>query len=226
MLDKKIKKITSILLIALSVICINPIKANAEWRKDNIGWWFTTNNYWAVGWKQINNDWYYFNQDGYMKTGWFNDNGIWYYFDDSGKMIKNTTYNIGGTLYSFSMDGKWFNENSSNSQESNNNSIINNKKLTVDFVANLSDEEISELGRGHQYCTVFYNKYNFEIRSYCTGIQTRRALGKSNYYNNDDYDGIIVDALDFNMTKHELVDEMDNFKVTNASGDIKLIKSK
>ncbi|WP_252251320.1 hypothetical protein [Clostridium sp. VAP52] len=227
MKKKNVFKLISLVLMSLSIFIINPIQAKAdEWKQNNIGWWYDTNNYWVIGWKQINNEWYYFNNDGYMKTGWLDDNGTWYYLDGSGKMVHDTKFNIGGAVYSFGFDGKWFNEKNSNIQESQNDSIISNKKLTVNSVANLNDEEISQLSKGHQYCTIFYNKYDFEIRTSCGGIQTRKALGNSNYYKNDDYDGLIVDALDFNMTKNELIDEIDNFKVVNINEDIKLIKSK
>lgn len=63
---KSTKIIASTLAIA-SIIALNPIAANAEWKQDPIGWWNTEGSSWSVGWKEISGKWYYFKSDGYME---------------------------------------------------------------------------------------------------------------------------------------------------------------
>lgn len=60
-------KIIASSLIAVSVLALNPIGANAEWKKtNNYGWWFSEGSSWATGWKKIDGKWYYFYYNGYM----------------------------------------------------------------------------------------------------------------------------------------------------------------
>lgn len=69
---KKVSKLIASVLLVGAVLTLNPIKANAEWRQDNHGWWYSLidkTEYganWATGWKEINYKWYYFGSDGYM----------------------------------------------------------------------------------------------------------------------------------------------------------------
>ena len=60
------KKGLAISLIFTSVLSLNPIVANAEWKQNSTGWWNSKGSSWSVGWDQINGKWYYFNSDGYM----------------------------------------------------------------------------------------------------------------------------------------------------------------
>ena len=80
------KELISILLCGLTVLSIgsfNFVEANAEWRKDNIGWWYKDGSSYYTGWKLIDKNWYYFYSNGYMATndnidGYFvNSNGAW-----------------------------------------------------------------------------------------------------------------------------------------------------
>lgn len=64
---KLIKLIASTLLLA-SVFVLYPIGASAEWKQDNIGWWYTEGDSWATGWRNIDGRWYYFYYDGYMAS--------------------------------------------------------------------------------------------------------------------------------------------------------------
>lgn len=103
MINKKLQKIISIGII--SIMMFIPTIANAEWKQNNIGWWYTEgNSYIQNGWKLINNNWYYFDNNGYMKVGWLNDNGKWYYLSQSGSMLSNTITPDGYTL---NQDGSW-----------------------------------------------------------------------------------------------------------------------
>lgn len=62
----KLIKVIASSLIAISILILNPIGANAQWKSDNIGWWYTEGNSWAEGWRKIDGKYYYFYSDGYM----------------------------------------------------------------------------------------------------------------------------------------------------------------
>ncbi|MBN1038610.1 choline-binding protein [Clostridium botulinum] len=85
----KFKKIFAGLLVSITILTISPIKANAEWKKNSIGWWYTEGNSYLTGWQLINNNWYYFDFSGYMKTGWQLIDGSWYYLNNDGAMVTN-----------------------------------------------------------------------------------------------------------------------------------------
>ncbi|WP_294153629.1 CAP domain-containing protein [uncultured Clostridium sp.] len=98
------------ILTVMSTFCVlalaNPSIANAEWHKNDTGWWFSEGSSWKTGWSNINNNWYYFNSDGYMKTGWLNDSGNWYYLMPSGEMVSGIV-SINGQYSHFDNSGKW-----------------------------------------------------------------------------------------------------------------------
>jgi len=67
------------------------------WNKNDIGWWYSTDNvnkyYYTSqnGWKNIDNEWYIFDDNGYaLQSAWYYDNSDehWYYLNDSCKMVK------------------------------------------------------------------------------------------------------------------------------------------
>lgn len=80
---KKFKKLVAGFIAMLSLMVVNPIAANAEWRQDSTGWWYTEGNSWATGWKMIDGNWYYFYSDGYMAHDcwignyYLNSQGAW-----------------------------------------------------------------------------------------------------------------------------------------------------
>lgn len=138
MINKKIQKIISVGIIA--TIMLIPTMANAEWKQDSVGWWYTEgNSYIQNGWKLINNNWYYFDNNGYMKTGWIQDtNGKWYYLSSQGNMLSNTITPDGYTL---NTDGSWNTTipkteskqmASTSSIDSSNKSNVNNTTLKAD----------------------------------------------------------------------------------------------
>lgn len=98
----RLKKIIASSLMIASIMVLNPIAANAEWKQDNTGWWYTEGNSWAIGWKQIDGKWYYFDSNGYMahdtKIGqdYLGSDGAWVNSNDttktsSGYINKNTS---------------------------------------------------------------------------------------------------------------------------------------
>lgn len=89
----KIKKVILSALVAVSVLVIMPIGANAELKRDSKGWWNKDGDSYYVGWKNIDGEWYYFDNNGYMKTGWIQYENKWYYLYDWGSMARNTKIN-------------------------------------------------------------------------------------------------------------------------------------
>lgn len=116
MRSKNMKRLITMGLLAASLIAIAPIKANAEWRKDSIGWWYTQgDSYIKNSWKEINGKWYRFGFDGYMIKGWYMNvkddfSFDWYYLNDDGSMVTGTK-EINGMKYNFDSTGKWIGYN-------------------------------------------------------------------------------------------------------------------
>ena len=80
------KRVISILLGVIAALTLGvsfPKEAHADWKKDNIGWYYQDNNSYYTGWKLIDNNWYYFYSDGYMATNdkigdyFVNSTGAW-----------------------------------------------------------------------------------------------------------------------------------------------------
>lgn len=91
------------LMVFMTLIITMPIAANAEWKQDNKGWWYTEGSSWATGWRQIGGQRYYFDANGYMKTGWADINNDYYFFYTNGVMASNATINN----FTLGADGKW-----------------------------------------------------------------------------------------------------------------------
>lgn len=66
MIKKKLVKVITSTLMLVSIFALNPMGANASWKQNDTGWWYTQDNSWITGWKLIDGKWYYFYSDGYM----------------------------------------------------------------------------------------------------------------------------------------------------------------
>lgn len=90
---KRFKRITGSIIASITVLAAMPLAANAEWRQNNTGWWYSQGQSYATNWAKIDGQWYYFDSNGYMKTGWIKDNGNLYYLNGDGTMAYDTTIN-------------------------------------------------------------------------------------------------------------------------------------
>ncbi|MDO4327573.1 MAG: hypothetical protein Q4E24_16380 [bacterium] len=72
----------------------------AEWKKDDIGWWYEEDNgqYPTATWRFINNNWFYFQHSGYASTGWIFESGRWYFADSDCYMLTGWV-NVDGKNY-------------------------------------------------------------------------------------------------------------------------------
>ncbi|MFW2490705.1 transglutaminase domain-containing protein [Clostridium chromiireducens] len=83
MKKSRLVKLTIVSLVVTSVMALNPVGANAEWKKDNHGWWYKSGSSYYTGWKLIDKNWYYFYSNGYMAhdttiDGYYlNSSGAW-----------------------------------------------------------------------------------------------------------------------------------------------------
>lgn len=133
---KLFKKASVGILAALLIGVSAPIGANAEWKQDSVGWWYTQGNSYLTGWQQINDIWYYFDFTGYMKTGWQAIDGSWYYFDNDGAMVANGVINGFAT----GPDGRLISQSDYNtSVQSAENQSIDNFSNSKDKVVIVSD---------------------------------------------------------------------------------------
>lgn len=131
-----ILSLTSIIFI-LNISCVSTF---ANWKCNSAGWWYSTGDYWATGWKYIDNEWYLFNSDGYMMTGWVKTDNKWYYLNDDGSMAHDCKIN----QYELDTDGALIEEKNKNTKETQNK--INNTKANPNMTNNtFKDSENEEL---------------------------------------------------------------------------------
>ena len=86
------KQIIVTMLLAAALGTASPsMKAEAKWRADANGRWYTIKAApgYAVGWKQIGKYTYYFEKNKYAVTGWKLIDKKWYYFDIKGRLLAN-----------------------------------------------------------------------------------------------------------------------------------------
>jgi|GEM_PF-6988266 len=96
---KKLRVLLVSVVTTASILTINSLGVNAEWKNNSIGWWYSQDDSYATQWKQLNGIWYYFNDNGYMKKGWLLDNGNWYYLNSNGAMQTGIIQVDGKTYY-------------------------------------------------------------------------------------------------------------------------------
>lgn len=162
---KSIKKLIAISILSLSILSINPICANAEWKQDSNGWWNTEGDSWSTGWRQIDNKWYYFDNNGYMVTN-TTING--YKIDNSGVWVQNTA--ITTTNNSNNVATTNLTSNSNNVLNSNNttnltnltnninNGVIINGNIAIGNNTNSNNTQQSNNNNDEQINSNDYNK--------------------------------------------------------------------
>lgn len=75
------------------------LTANAEWKRDAIGWWYQNDDgsYDKDGWYTINDQSYYFDKNGYMLENTLTEDGYWVdengYTDESKKIYGRCVFN-------------------------------------------------------------------------------------------------------------------------------------
>ena len=127
------KRVISILLGVIATLTLGvsfPKEAHADWKKDNIGWYYQDNDSYYTGWKLIDNNWYYFYSDGYMATNdkigdyFVNSTGAWtneitadearelIYNEDGNFLTKEMTPTNYGYFYGFSKLGYCYEKDS------------------------------------------------------------------------------------------------------------------
>ena len=86
------KQIMIAMALAAAVTMFHPsIQAEAKWKADSYGRWYTVSSApgYVVGWKKIGKYTYYFNKNKYAATGWKLISKKWYYFDSKGRLLAN-----------------------------------------------------------------------------------------------------------------------------------------
>jgi len=102
---KKLRVLLISTVATVSLLTINSLVVNAEWKNNSIGWWYSQDDSYATKWNQLDGVWYYFNDNGYMKKGWLLDNGNWYYLNSNGAM-QTGIIQVDGKTYSLEGSGK------------------------------------------------------------------------------------------------------------------------
>lgn len=87
MKNKFLKGIIALTITGLSILLL-PIVANAEWKQNSTGRWYSEGNSYATGWRLIDGNWYYFYSNGYMASNTKIDD---YYLNSSGVWIPNVS---------------------------------------------------------------------------------------------------------------------------------------
>lgn len=107
MKNKRTTRVIASALAIASIIAMNPVGANAAWKQNSSGWWYTEGNSWATGWRLIDGKWYYFwPNSGYMAMqttidgyyvdadgAWVDDSNFYINASKAESIIKNNGYN-------------------------------------------------------------------------------------------------------------------------------------
>lgn len=88
----KIKKIVAMMLLSTAMVTVLPVSANAAWKQNNSGWWYTEGSSYATGWRNIDGNWYYFwPKSGYMAEQTTVDG---YYLGQGGAWLDDSNFNV------------------------------------------------------------------------------------------------------------------------------------
>jgi len=102
---KRLKKITAMFLIVMTIASVCAPAVSAAWKKaSNNTWTYVQNGRKLTGWQKISGVWYYFKSNGVMATGWQKISGVWYYLNPSGAMAIGWK-KIDGVWYFFNPSG-------------------------------------------------------------------------------------------------------------------------
>ena len=101
---KKMRILLASLFVAIAIVTNNLTGANAEWKNNSTGWWYSQESSYVTGWNQMDSIWYYFDSDGYMEKGWIVYKGDWYYLDSNGKM-QTGIIQVDGKTYCLALTG-------------------------------------------------------------------------------------------------------------------------
>lgn len=80
---KKIVKLFAGVFTVLTLLISAQLPAQAEWKSDSQGYWYTSGSSYLTGWNSIDGNWYYFYSNGYMAHDcwignyYLNSNGAW-----------------------------------------------------------------------------------------------------------------------------------------------------
>lgn len=147
---RKLKKLVVGFIAILSLIVINPTTANAEWKSNNNGWWYTEGSSWATGWRLIDGNWYYFYSDGYLAHDCWVGN---YYVNSSGAWTNNIPIQTTATTNSTAVTNNknnsqtcYLSETGSKYHRINNCGKMNPNKATQTTVENAE-------GQGYDRCS-------------------------------------------------------------------------
>lgn len=150
-----------------------PSKNYTGWGKGSDSKYYFKKGELCSGMQKIGQDYYFFTDNGYL-SGWLNNKEIYYYFGKTGKMVRNKTLTISDNKYEFGSDGKvnWYvstvepqakytvpydepDINIFTSDKTDNDASLvgmlitnnGNKKLVVDRVGELTDEQYESFNR-------------------------------------------------------------------------------
>jgi len=176
---KKLNLITKLVFVSLvvaSITALNSMGADAEWKKNDKGWWYSEGKSWVTGWKQLDSKWYYFGEDGYMKTGWLNNNDKWYYLKSDGSMANNTVidgYKIGSDgVGVISASSNYDSNLDSLGREILSNISIDNPSFSVEYNGDINnagkaiEDKIDNLKYTNPYEAYNVSSYNLEMSSW------------------------------------------------------------
>lgn len=151
----KLTKLISSTLIAVSVVALNPIGANAEWKSNSNGWWYTEGSSWATGWRLIDKNWYYFYSNGYMAHDTAIDG---YYLNSSGAWTNSASDIISQEiLKNVSVENPTFNIQCSSSD------------IKMDSAKSVIESAINKLKITNPYEMYNVSDYKVDMSSYGSG---------------------------------------------------------